>query len=78
MKTTLEIPDGLFAEAKAYARDHNMTFRQVVEAGLYKVVAESEPTIPFKLKDGSFRGDGMVKDFTWPELREIIYEGHGG
>lgn len=78
MKTTIEIADGLFAEAKQYAHAHDLSFREVVESGLRKVVSESGTTTPFLLKDGSFAGDGMVKDFSWPELRALIYEGHGG
>ena len=38
----------------------------------------AEPKKPFKLRDASFHGDGMVKDFTWDEIMEIIYEGRGG
>jgi len=34
---------------------------------------------PFKLKDGSFKGGtGMVKDYSWDEIRDMIYEGRGG
>ena len=80
MKTTVEIPDGLFSEARRYAQEHDLTFRQVVETGLRKVIAEeSSQSKPFRLKDASFRGGGgMVKKFTWPEIRAIIYEGRGG
>jgi hypothetical protein len=79
MKTTVEIPDALFREAKRYAAKNNVTFRQVVESGLRSVVKESAAAKkPFKLKDGSVGGRGMVKDFTWDEIMEINYEGRGG
>jgi hypothetical protein len=78
MKTTVEIPDGLFSEVKRYAHDHNVSMREIFETGLRKVIAEekSHPK-PFRLGKGSFRGTGMAKDYSWPELRAIAYEGRG-
>ncbi len=79
MKTTVEIPDALFREAKRYAAKHDLTFRQVIESGLRKVVEDSARTKkPFKLKKCAFKGNGMVKDFTWDEIMEMTYEGRGG
>ena len=79
MKTTVEIPDALFREAKRYAAKHNVTFREVVATGLRSVVKENGATKkPFKLKDGSVGGRGMVRDYTWDEIMEISYEGRGG
>lgn len=34
MKTTIELPDELFAEAKDYAREHDLTLRELVVEGL--------------------------------------------
>ena len=79
MKTTVDISDALFAEAKHYCQLHGLSFREVVETGLRNVVTGAGRSAePFRLQDGSFRGDGMVKDFTWPELISIVYEGRGG
>lgn len=78
MKTTVEVPDALFREAKRYAAQRHLSFREVVESGLRQVLSESGRTKPFKLKKGAFKGDGMVKDFTWAEIMEITYEGRGG
>lgn len=79
MKTTVEIADGLLQEAKAVAHEQKITLRELIEDGLRLALEQKrKPKKPFRLKDGSFRGQGMVKDFTWPELRDIIYEGHGG
>jgi hypothetical protein len=75
MKTTVEIPDALFKEAKRYAAKHDLTFRAVVETGLRQVLVEKRK--PFRLKRVPFKGDGMVKDFTWDEIRDILYEGRG-
>ena len=78
MKTTVEIPDALFREVKRYAAAHDLTLREVVEAGLRGVVRPNgAKKKPFKLRKCAFQGKGMVKDFTWPEIRDIIYEGRG-
>lgn len=78
MKTTVEIPDPLFKEARRFAQEHNLTFREVVEAGLRKVVSTPDIAAPsFRLKDRSFRGDGMMKDYSWQEIRAAVYEGRG-
>jgi hypothetical protein len=79
MKTTVDIPDSLFIEAKRYAAEHKIPFREVVEAGLRTVVLQpAKSKKPFKLKKCAVNGKGMVKDFTWPEIRAMIYEGRGG
>ncbi len=78
MKTTVEISEGLFREARNYAHVHDLTFRQVVESGLRKVISgESASGEAFRLEKRSFRGDGMLKDYSWPEIRSIVYEGRG-
>jgi len=40
MKTTVEIPDALFREVRAYAAGRGLSFKQVIEAGLRKVLDE--------------------------------------
>jgi hypothetical protein len=72
MKTTVEISDALFKEAKRYAAKNKLTFRMVLESGLRKVVLESaQPSKPFKLKKAPFKGTGMRKDFTWDEIMAL-------
>jgi hypothetical protein len=80
VKTTVEITDALLKKAKRYAAEHDITLREVIEQGVRHVVQpETEPKKPFKLRDASFHGGkGMVKDFTWEEILNIIYEGRGG
>lgn len=78
MKTTVEIPDGLFDQVKQFAAAHSLTLREVFETGLRKAIADDESrSEPFRLRDGSFRGEGMVKDYTWAEIKAIMYEGRG-
>lgn len=78
MKTTVEISDALLREAKRYARDHDLTFREVLERSLQGlVVKDNASRKPFRLKRCSFRGDGLVSEYSWPEVRAHIYEGRG-
>lgn len=76
----MEIADGLFREAKACAAGRGVPLRALIEEGLRAMVEQGrKPKPKFKLRDGSFQGPaGMVKDFTWPEIMDIIYEGRGG
>ena len=78
MKTTVEIPDSLFEEAKACAESRHVPFRQLVEEGLRAVIQESQRTRRrFRLRDVSFGGKGLQKDLSWPDIRQTIYEGRG-
>jgi hypothetical protein len=79
MTTTVEIPDGLLDQVNQFAQAHGLTLHEVFETGLRKVLADQDSrSEPFRLRDASVGGEGMVKDFTWPEIRAIIYEGRGG
>jgi hypothetical protein len=76
MKTTIELPDPLFAQARRYADAHKMTMKSLIEQGLRKVMAEKKSDKPFKLRDGSFKGNGMTPEYqsaNWEEKLAIIY-----
>lgn len=81
MKTTIEIADGLFAEAKKVAAREGTTIRALVEDGLRKVVAERKSSRPFRLRRASFKGKGLrpeVREGSWERIRDLVYEGRGG
>lgn len=81
MKTTVEIPDPLAAEAKAVARREKTTLRALIEAGLRHVVRDRRRRARFELRDASFGGRGLQPDFRdadWQRIREAAYEGRGG
>lgn len=82
MKTTIELPDPLFKQAKHYAQAHHITMRALIEQGLRKIMAEKKEDAPFKLRDGSFHGgSGLTPEFqnaTWEQIRDALYEGRGG
>lgn len=76
MKTTVEITDSLLAEARQLAAARSTTLRQIIEEGLRKVI-ETKPAKPFRLRDASFGGQGMRREMTWDEIRDLIYKGRG-
>jgi hypothetical protein len=80
MKTTVEIPDALFREAKEYALRHGIPVRVVIERGLRSVVAGAPPAgrRRFRLKTVTTKGRGLACGEDWSTVRSLIYEGHGG
>ena len=81
MKTTLDIPDPVLREVRKIASRENTTLRALVEQGLRKIIADRKAASPFRLRDASFGGEGLVpelRDADWDTLRDIIYEGRGG
>jgi hypothetical protein len=78
MKTTVEIPDALFRQAKAYAANHGIPLRQVFETGLRAVLeGQPAPRKPFRLKWINTKGHKLICD-DWEKIFSLIYEGHGG
>jgi len=78
VKTTIDIPDSLFQEAKACAESRGVPFRQIVEEGLRSVVQHGrESRKRFRLRDGSFSGKGLQNGQSWSDIRQTIYQGRG-
>lgn len=77
MKTTLDLPDSLLAEAKARARMEKITLRRLVEDGLREILkSKRRPVQGFRLRDGARRLGGMRLE-SWGEIRKTIYAGRG-
>jgi hypothetical protein len=74
MKTTVEIPDGLFDQVEKFAHAHDLTVDEVFQTGVRKVIADERSAKPFQLRDASVGGEGMVKDYTWAEIKAIARE----
>jgi hypothetical protein len=81
MKTTIQIPDSLFEEARMLAHRERTTLKSLVEEGLRKVISERKRKNSFRLRKASFKGGGLQANATgasWEEIREKSYEGRGG
>ncbi len=80
MKTTVEIADPLFQQAKAVAAKEGVSFRDLIEEGLRAVVdARTRMAVePFRLRDGSFKGGrGLQTGVTWEDLSALAYKDEG-
>jgi predicted transcriptional regulator len=80
VKTTIDLSDELARKAKAFAARKNMTLRALVEQGIRQVLREDRPAEEFKLRDASFGGNGLQKEYEgadWAKIREAAYEGRG-
>lgn len=81
MKTTVEITDSLFEQAKSLAEKEKSTLRALVEEGLRKVLQERQEQQRYELKDFAFKGTpgfrpGM-ENITFQEMLDMSYEGRG-
>jgi hypothetical protein len=73
MKTTVQIPDSLFKEARKVARKEHTTMKALIEAGLRPVISEHRQHERFKLRKATFKGKGLQPDFegaSWDKLRD--------
>ena len=80
MKTTIELPEALFAKAKRVARARGMTLKALIEQGLRQVLAEKKDAPAFKLRDASVGGTGLSAEYqnaTWEQMRDTLYGGRG-
>jgi len=81
MKTTVEIPDSLFEEARKVAHRDRTTLKLLVEEGLRKVISERKRRKGFRLRKVAFKGKGLQPSLagaSWEQIRELGYEGRGG
>ncbi|MCX7011627.1 MAG: type II toxin-antitoxin system VapB family antitoxin [Candidatus Sumerlaeota bacterium] len=81
MKTTINIPEGLFEEARKLAQKERTTLRSLVEEGLRRAIADHKRSGAFRLRKATFKGKGVRGDLegaSWAGIRERLYEGRGG
>jgi hypothetical protein len=75
MKTTVEIADGLFLDAKRVAVERNTTLKSLVEEGL-RLVVERSAVAPPPYRPVTFRGGGPVDPTDlgfWENIRDHAY-----
>ena len=77
MKTTLDIQDELLVRAKRHARKTGRSLRAVVEEGLQHVLLAAASRSRYQLPDlsvGNANDRDPIEDYSWQDLREMIYE----
>ncbi len=80
MKTTIDIPDALLAEAKKVAAKEGRPVRALVEESLRKLLTERKRATAFRLRKVTFKGQGLqphLASATWERIRDTAYEGRG-
>jgi Arc/MetJ family transcription regulator len=80
MKTTVDIPDALLAETRRLAALEGSTLRALVEEGLRQIIADRGRRSAFRLRNASFKGDGLqpeVLGVSWDRIRDLAYEDRG-
>ena len=81
MKTTVQIPDSLFEDARKVAHRERTTLKALVEEGLRRVVSDRKRRGGFRLRKATFKGNGLQSHLagaSWDQIRELSYEGRGG
>lgn len=81
MKTTVDIPKALLAEAKELAARQRTTLRALIEQGLRHVLHRGPDPGEFRLRDVRFEGKGLQGEFrdgSWERIRDTAYSGRGG
>ncbi len=81
MKTTVDIPDALLAEARKLAARQGTTVRALIEQGLRRIIGERKHAGTFRLRKATYKGDGLqpgVAAASWERIRDMAYEERGG
>ncbi len=81
MRTTIDLPDALFARAKRLAQTRGTTLRELTIEGLESVLDRHRRRGPFRLRDASFGEGGLVEgldETEWDRIRDLSYDGRGG
>jgi hypothetical protein len=80
MKITVDISDPLLERAKRLASDRGSTLREVIEAGLRRLLEEERSAKPFVLRDLRVTCSGLQAEFqlaSWEQIRDAAYRGRG-
>jgi hypothetical protein len=82
MKTTVDISDPLFRQAKAAVEAGSGTMRELIEDGLRFVLQKRRTAALAKFRLGRLptQGGGLRPEFshaTWPQILDESYRGRG-
>ena len=80
MKTTIQIPNSLFEEARRMAQRAHTALNALAEQALRHILAERKRRGGFRLRKATFKGrelQPVVAGASWEQIRELSYEGRG-
>jgi hypothetical protein len=81
MRTTIDLPDALFAKVKRLAHARGSTLRALTIEGLEGVLDQHRRAPKFRLRDASYGNGGLAEgldETEWDRIRDLAYEGRGG
>jgi hypothetical protein len=82
MKTTVNMADGLFEEARRVAEEEGVPLKELIETGLRREVERRRaPQRRFRLRDASVGGEGLqpgVDISDRESWHRLVYAGRGG
>jgi hypothetical protein len=82
MKTTVDIPDALLRRLRERAARQGTTLKALLQVAIREFLGQGGGRgSEFRLRDGSFRGEGTapgVREGDWRAISEMSYEGRGG
>lgn len=75
MKTTIEVPDALATRAKRLAREHHITLRELVIAGLRaEIERRTEVGDPAPFRFRTVDGSGLRPDAVGRSVTSLAYD----
>ena len=74
MKTTIELPDDLAAEAKSTARSQHTSLRELMLTGLRAEIDRRQAIGPVDFKFRTVGGDGLVADLSPADVIRRSYD----
>jgi hypothetical protein len=81
MKLTMDIPDELWDAARKAAAREGLPLRTLVITALHRLLSERQAGGSFRLRDASFKGQGLNPAFataSWAQIRDSTYPLPGG
>jgi hypothetical protein len=78
VKTTVDIADPLFEEAKRESERTGVTLRELIELGLQRELERRRQVKPFRLRDASVTGTGVAPGMREDKIRWYLRVGEPG
>jgi len=78
MKVTVDISKPLLKDVKILAKKRKVPIKAIFEKALRLLLSTEKQThLPFKLKNGSFKGNGVcpgIREGDWQQIQTLIYK----